>query len=269
MPPCLRSPDRDRGNRPRQSKSPPQRDGRRQRSVSLPVTTLPLRGCCKACIPAVDAYLASPTVPENMTSGAKRLMTSSSQHLSESKVIVDEVDMIRKEIRNVTICESAHEPQRVVSAPQARPPLKLNVGARLYEEADEDELFPLPSPSPRNSPRQTPLPSPVASQTNLATLATKPASAHPIVRGNSPLAKCCSTQEEKYEKTTAEILREEVSRMILKPELTPALPKSENPPIPKLRRPSFTGIGLNISKSSLAIVKGLSGIGVNASVGHS
>lgn len=264
MPPCLRSPDRDRSRQPR-SNSPPQHQGRRPRSASLPVTTLPLRGCCKACIPAVDAYLASPSRPEHMTTGAKRLLRSASQQHhktpSESKVMVDEVDMIRKNVHKVTINDDSSTVQNNVSSPEvhkARP--KLNLGVCFYDEAEEFELFPLPSPSPRSSPRQSPFPSPSASQTNLTTSGNKPTPS-PIARGNSPLSVCCSGQTEKLKPSTEEYLREEASRIYQQNLPSPVKAESTSVVNPKPRRPSLSGLSSSFSRGGLAIVKGFSGLG--------
>jgi hypothetical protein len=265
MPPCLRSPDRDRVQQPRRSNSPPRHQGRRPRSASLPVTTLPLRGCCKACIPAVDAYLASPSRPEHMTTGAKRLLRSASQQdyrtPSESKVMVDEVDMIRKDIHKVTISDESSTVQDNVSSPEGqkiRP--KLSLGVCFYDEAEEFELFPLPSPSPRSSPRQSPFPSPSASQTNLAASGSK-TTPSPIVRGNSPLSVCCSGQTDKLNPSTEEYLREEASRIYQRDLPSPVKAESHPTLNPKPRRPSLSGLGSSFSRGGLAIVKGFSGLG--------
>jgi len=269
MPPCLRSPDRDRNRQPHWSNSPPQHHGRRPRSASLPVATLPLRGCCKACIPAVDAYLASPTDPEHMTSGAKRLLRSTSQHQkspSGSKVIVDEVDMIRNDIRRISINEEASTEQGKDLATKngsSRP--KLSLGVCFFDDAEECELFPLPSPSPRNSPRQSPSPSPSASQTNLSAPTSK-STPSPVLRGNSPLSLCCSNQTEEPVQSTKEYLREEVQQIVRAGSQSPV--KAESPPsaFPKTRRPSLSGFSNSFSKGGFAIVKGFSGLGGNHAI---
>lgn len=264
MPPCLRSPDRERSRQPHRSTSLPQHQhhGRRVRSASLPVSTLPLRGCCTACIPAVDAYLASPTIPEHMTTGAKRLLRSASQQHqktpSESKVMVDEVDMIRKDVHKWTISEEgpSTQPDSSPSENQSSRP-KLNLAVCFYDDADECELFPLPSPSPRSSPRQSPFASPSASQTNLA-VSTDKSTPSPIPRGNSPLSVCCSKQTEEPTKSTEEYLREEACRNIRTELPSPVNPQTTSP---KPRRPSLSGLSTSFSKGGLAIVKSFSGLG--------
>jgi hypothetical protein len=271
MPPCLRSPDRQSFRQSRRSTSP-RRHGPRPRSTSLPVATLPLRNCCKDCIPAVDAYLASPAGPERMTLGAKRLQRCATYqgHPTESKVMVDEVDMVRKDLHRVTISESAEEVQESQpespSSPCKERPTKsgLGVGFCLYDEADECELFPLPSP--RSSPRHSPAASPAASQTNL-TCPTNRSTPSPIARGNSPLAVCCSVETAEPKQSSELFLKEEAAQAA-RTESAASPSKAESPPPanPKPRRPSMTGLGTSISKGSLAIVKGFAGFGGNPSI---
>jgi len=273
MPPCLRSPDRESSRQSRRSTSPPRHGGVRPRSLSQPLATLPLRGCCKACIPAVDAFLASPSGPERMTTGAKRLQRSAAhQDLpTESKVMVDEVDMVRKDLHTVTISESAEDVEEAQaesppSAPkESKPkPKGLAIGICYYDDADECELFPLPSPSPRSSPRNSPAASPAASQTNLVSPNNRSTTPSPVNRGNSPLAVCCSVETEEPEHSSDLFLREEASVASSQSDAARS-PKAESPLFahPKPRRPSLSAIGTGISKGGLAIVKGLSGLGGN------
>jgi hypothetical protein len=190
-----------------------------------------------------------------MTKGAKRLQRSASQTKSgsESKVMVDEMDMIRHDVHKVSIAAVVvGEKQEEISPTeimQSQPSLAL--GVCLYEDVDECELFPLPSPSPRSSPRHSPFTSPAGSQTNLATSSTP----SPVIRGSSPLSVCCSANKDR-EETTKGILKEKIPH-------TSNTPLSEpNPPVnPKPRRPSLSGLGTSISKGSLAVVKGFSGLG--------
>lgn len=219
-----------------------------------------------ACIPAVDAYLASPTLPENMTSGAKRILrsTAHSKPMTDGKVMVDEVDIIRRESHEFNIRDPVEE-QEQEQKPQATPQREkkrpvLSLGICFNDDADEFELFPLPSP--RESPRNSPLVSPAASQTNLAT----PPTPSPIMRNGSPLSTCCSTESTHREE------RPQIARVVP----TAELPHQQDVKVPaphrersgsssssgsKTRRPSLSTLGTSITKGSFAVIKGLSGVG--------
>lgn len=177
--------------------------------------------------------------------------------------MVDEVDKIRKEIHKITISEDISGESSFDSPSKSEAPmrLKLHVRACKYDDADEADLFPLPSPSPRSSPRVSPNPSPSASQTNLnATVA---------VRTSSPLAFCCSQKDKQPEKSTEEILREEIAHS-MKAALAFSSSKEEAQPIqiasPKPRRPSFSNIGSSLTKGGRVLANGFSGLGASASV---
>ncbi len=220
-----------RGEAGPSSPTSPTRERIRKRSTSMPVqfSTVPLRECCKACIPIVDAFLSSPSQPEVMSSGALRLHLQSTPRTERVKV--DEID---------SICD-------------APPRLSLDLSKQtcLAKECildeDEDDLFPLPSPSPRNSPST----SPNASLTNLSSNTTTD-------RRVSPLSNSHAIADEEHTQPITIPLPPVTlppHNHSLPPSRGTFADSSDSPRRPN-RRTSFSSLGETISRGSSAVLRG-------------
>jgi len=252
---CLRtSRSHDRGHTDphhhHRSVSPtsPSHSVKRPRSGSLPASTIPLRTCCKACMPIVDAFLAHPNGKETMTRGAKRLFRSDSKG-SVDTVMVDEIAKLRGEARN----RSVFDDSAVLEEDEEEGTVESQTACgKDSSDNEDDDLFPLPSP--RSSPRNSPFTSPANSQSSLAL----PSCANggrvsPKYKPPSPLSSCISDLPS-HPPCPNTSLAEELEAIAFAPS------RCSSDTSPKPSRPRLASIGESFTKTSASFFKGMSGV---------
>jgi hypothetical protein len=227
---------------------------RRSESLPPPMSKIPLRDCCKACMPIVDAFLAEPSTPERMTKGALRIKRSDCHggfHPGDL-VKVDELDAVTGEASHlrsggdsVVMEETQDDVAQEIET--------LALRSCWDDGGDEKDLFPLPSP--RNSPQG----SPSASQTNLASVCESPTIVHH--RRASPLSNCYQMGREGSNVSShtdpGSPGCEEISLVLSR---TRSASESSTNSHRKGRRPSLSSIGENVSKGGAVVFRGLAGV---------
>jgi hypothetical protein len=221
---------------------------RRTRSASTPaqMCTVPLRECCKACIPIVEEFLAAPSQPEQMSPGAQRIHSQGLPCVD--KVRVDEVD---------AIADTSSTRLRLDLSQQKPLPLPQ----QCIVDEDEADLFPLPTPSPRNSPRQSPRNSPTGSpNASLTNLVANNSPPELPARRASPLSKCYGQGREEHHTRPINI---PTPPLTLPPRdhcipTTASAPDISRSPRRASRKSSFSGFGEAVSRGGITILKGIS-----------